>query len=182
MSKLDEKMLASKSVFKGELLHVKADRVALSSGKESIREYIVHNGAACVVPILENGNLLMERQYRYPLRREFIELPAGKIDPGETPLATAQRELFEETGYTAKEWQHLLTLHPCIGYSDERIELFLARGLSLQAFERPAEESLEVFELGLDEAQAWVSEGKITDAKTLIGILLCVQRGLLKSP
>lgn len=181
MAKLEEKTLSSEAVFDGALLHVKADRVALSNGKESIREYIVHSGAACVVPLLDNGNLVFERQYRYPLRREFIELPAGKIDPGEAPLATAQRELYEETGYTASEWQHLLTLHPCIGYSDERIELYFARGLRQQAFERPAEESLEVFELSVDEAQTWISQGKITDAKTLIGILLCIQRGLLKS-
>lgn len=181
MSKLEETTLTSEAVFDGALLHVKRDLVTLASGRESVREYIVHSGAACIVPLLDNGNILLERQYRYPLRREFIELPAGKIDPGEVPLETAQRELYEETGYTASDWQHLLTLHPCIGYSDERIELFLARGLSAQAFERPAEESLEVFELGIGEAQAWITQGKITDAKTLIGILLVVQRGLLKN-
>lgn len=181
MKPLDEITLSSESVFDGALLHVKADRVRLHNGHETKREYIVHCGAACVIAILDNGNLVFERQYRYPLRRAFIELPAGKIDPGEAPLATAQRELYEETGYVAEHWEHLMTMHPCIGYSDERIEMFLAYGLELREFERPAEESLEVFELSLDEALAWLAEGKISDAKTVIGILLLQRRRALEN-
>lgn len=181
MKHLDETTLASESVFDGVLLHVKADRVRLQNGHVTQREYIVHCGAACVVAELDNGNLVFERQFRYPLKRAFIELPAGKIDPGETPLATAQRELFEETGYVAESWQHWMTMHPCIGYSDERIEIFYARGLTLREFERPAEESLEVFEMSLEDALAGLAEGKITDAKTVIGILLLQQRRLLEN-
>lgn len=180
MNSLDEITLSSESVFQGALLHVKSDQVRLQNGHTTQREYIVHCGAACVVAELANGNIVLERQYRYPLRRAFIEIPAGKIDSGETPLATAQRELFEETGYGAQEWQHFMTLHPCIGYSDERIEMYFARGLEAREFERPVEESLEVFDLSLSEAMQWLAEGKITDAKTVIGLLWLQQRRALE--
>lgn len=181
MKDLSETTLSSEPVFDGALLHVKADQVRLHNGHITRREYIVHSGASCVVPVLDNGNIIFERQFRYPLRREFIELPAGKIDPNEAALATAQRELFEETGYVARDWQHLMTMHPCIGYSDERIEIFLARGLALREFERPAEESLEVFELSLSAALEWLAQGKITDGKTVIGILLLQQLSALEN-
>ncbi len=128
-SDLTETELASETVFKGRLMHVKRDRVRLPNGGESTREYIVHPGAVVVIPVFENGDLLLERQHRYPLHRDFIELPAGKIDPGEADLTCAQRELEEETGYTASEWREVTTIYPCIGYSDERLAFYLARGL-----------------------------------------------------
>jgi ADP-ribose pyrophosphatase len=123
-----------------------------------------------VIATLDNGRLLFERQFRYPLHRVFLELPAGKIDPGEPILDTARRELREETGYKAKSWRHLGTMHPCIGYSDERIEIFLAQGLAYVGHERDHGEFLEVIELSLTDAVASVRDGEITDAKTVTAL------------
>src|SRR4051812_3000657 len=122
-----ETPLASESVFDGKLLHVYRDRVRLPDAQEAVREYIRHPGAVTVLAFLDEHTILLERQFRYPLRRHFVELPAGKIDKGEAPLACAKRELREECGYEAAEWRHLGTLHPCIGYADEHIELYSAR-------------------------------------------------------
>ena len=123
-----------------------------------------------MLAILDNGNLLMERQFRYAPQREFYELPAGKIDHGEDILLCAQRELLEETGYVAAEWTHLTTTWPCIGYANERIEYFLARGLAHQGRQLDDGEFLEVFELPPDEAIEWVRQGKINDSKTIVGL------------
>ena len=165
---LIETPIASETVFKGRLLDVRRDRVRLPNGGEALREYIVHPGAVVVLALLDNGNLLFERQFRYPLRRVFLELPAGKIDPGENILNTARRELREETGYEASDWAHLGVMHPGIGYSDERIEIFLARGLRrVGAPQLDANEFLDLLELSPAEARQAVWEGRITDAKTI---------------
>ncbi len=165
---LIEAEIASDTVFKGRLLEVRKDRVRLPDGQESVREYIVHPGAVVILAFLDNGNLLFERQFRYPLRRVFLELPAGKIDAGEAILDTAKRELQEETGYVAREWEYLGVMHPCIGYSDERIEIFAARGLHL-AGEKQLDhnEFLDVLELSPAEAKQAVWDGRITDGKTI---------------
>ena len=165
-----ETELSSTTVFHGQLLHVKSDRVSIPEGREAVREYIVHPGAVLVVPVLEDGSLVFERQFRYPLRRAFIEFPAGKIDPGEDPFVTGQRELLEETGYTAQQWQYLGTLHPCIGYSDERILVYLASGLAAGEHRRDHDEALEIFNLSLAEALDLVRSGDITDGKTMIAL------------
>ncbi len=167
---LEEKPLSSETVFCGSLLHVKRDRVLLPNGNETGREYIVHPGAVLIIPVLGNGNLLFERQFRYPLRCSFLELPAGKIDPHETTLETGQRELLEETGYSANQWQLLATLHPCIGYSDERILIYLATGLTPGHHRRDEDETLELLELSLDEAMQAMRKGEITDGKTMVAL------------
>ncbi len=167
---LTETEVASETVFHGNLLHVKRDRVVLPNGSETGREYIVHPGAVLVVPILDDGQLVFERQFRYPLRNIFIELPAGKIDPNEDPLETGKRELLEETGYTARDWRYLTTLHPCIGYSDERILVYLATGLQAGDHRRDHDESLEIFTLSLEAAMQAMQRGEITDGKSMIAL------------
>lgn len=167
---LSETEISSETVFRGSLLHVKHDRVRLPNGAETGREYIVHPGAVLVVPVLDNGNLVFERQFRYPLRKTFIELPAGKIDPDEDILVTGQRELLEETGYTASDWRYLAALHPCIGYSDEVIHIFLASGLQAGEHRRDHDEALEVFELSLADAMDALRRGEISDGKTMIAL------------
>ncbi|MEO7559656.1 MAG: NUDIX hydrolase [Nitrosospira sp.] len=167
---LTETPVSSRKVFDGNLLHVYQDQARLPDGKVKVREYITHPGAVVIIPLLDNGELVLERQYRYPLHRDFFELPAGKIDPGEDPLLCAQRELLEETGYTAKSWRYLATLHPCIGYSDEKLIYYLAQGLSFQGANLDEGEHLEVFTLALPTALEWVKSGEITDNKSVSGL------------
>jgi ADP-ribose pyrophosphatase len=169
-SVLTETELDSETVFKGRLMHVKRDRVRLPNGGESTREYIVHPGAVVVIPVFDNGDLLLERQHRYPLHRDFIELPAGKIDAGEDDLTCAQRELEEETGYTASEWRQVTTIYPCIGYSDERLAFYLARGLMEGNHGRDPDEFLEILRVPFGEAMDWVRSGKICETKTVVGL------------
>jgi len=167
---LKETRLDSKPVYEGDFIKVFKDNVQLPDGSTGMREHIVHPGAVAVLAILDNGNLLMERQFRYAPHRVFIELPAGKIDHGEDILLTAQRELLEETGYIASQWTHLTTAWPCIGFSDERMEYFLARGLTYQEQHLDEGEFLEVFELSLSDALDLIRQGKINDSKTMVGI------------
>ena len=167
---LKETRLNSVVVYDGHFIKVHKDSARLPDGSVSTREYISHPGAVAILALLDNGNLVMERQFRYALRREFIELPAGKIDHGEDILITAQRELLEETGYAAREWTHLTTAWPCIGYADERMEYFMARGLTHHGSKLDDGEFLEVFELSLTEALEWIRQGKISDSKTIVGL------------
>ncbi len=168
---LTEHRVSGTAVFDGKLLHVRRDVVRLPDGSEAVREYIVHPGAVTIIPLLDSGELVLERQFRYPLGRELVELPAGKIDPGESTLATARRELLEETGYSARSWARVTTIHPLCAYSNEGIELWLARGLRHEGRRLDHGEFLETFTLALPEAVEWVRSGRITDAKTIVGIL-----------
>jgi len=158
-------------VYDGGLLKVHRDIVSLPDGTQGSREFIRHPGAVAVVALFDDGSVLLERQFRYPHDRDFIEIPAGKLEPGEPHLDTAKRELLEETGYTAVEWRRLCVLHTAIGYTDEGIELFLARHLTLQARKLDAGEFLEVFQLPFGEAVEMVRDGRITDAKTVAALL-----------
>lgn len=172
---LTESRIDSASVFDGGLLKVYRDRVRLPDGGEGFREYVRHPGAVVILARLVNGNYLFERQFRYPVGKVFLELPAGKIDPGEPIHLTAERELLEETGYQAGSWQHLGVMHPCIGYADEKIEIFLAEELTrLSGPQLDEGEFLEVLELSLDEAIAAVWSGEITDGKTITALFWAV--------
>lgn len=169
---LHEQQLETERVFDGVLLKVSRDRVRLPDGKVSVREYIRHPGAVVVVAVMPDGRLVFERQFRYPLGRSFIELPAGKIDPNESIQDCAIRELREETGFEASEWKHLGVMHPCIGYSDERIEVFFAHGLTQVERALDDGEFLEVMALSHAEAVAAVLDGRITDSKTITALFL----------
>jgi ADP-ribose pyrophosphatase len=168
---LAETFLDGEEVFSGKLLKVQRDRVRLPDGTQGAREYIRHPGAVAIVALFDDGRVLLERQFRYPLRRVFIEIPAGKLEAGEDPLETGQRELLEETGYVAAEWRKLGIIHNAIGYSDEVIEIWLARGLEMRQPALAEGEFLEVFSLPLNEAQAMARDGRITDVKTITGLL-----------
>ena len=168
---LVETFLEGELVFSGNLVRLHRDRVRLPDGGEAVREYIRHPGAVVILALLDDGQVVLERQFRYPHGRVFVELPAGKRDAGEDPASAARRELQEETGYVAKEWRRLGVIHNAIAYSDEGIELWLARGLEKRAAKLEAGEFLEVFTLPLAEAQAMVRDGRITDAKSVAGLL-----------
>ncbi|OAM51197.1 NUDIX hydrolase [Methylovorus sp. MM2] len=168
---LIETTISSEVIAQGGMLKVNRDQVRLPNGGVGQREYVIHPGAVIVIPLLDNGNLLLERQFRYPLNQVFIELPAGKIDAGEDILVTAQRELLEETGYTASEWIYLSSQHPCIGYSNEVIYTYLARGLQEGQHNRDEDEALQLFEASLDECLNMIQSGEITDGKTIITLM-----------
>jgi ADP-ribose pyrophosphatase len=168
---LREVAVSSEQVWQGRFLDVRRDTVALPNGAQTTREYIVHNGAVMVVPVLDDGRLVMERQYRYPMGRVMLEFPAGKIDDGEAPFVCGVRELEEETGYRAREWARAGVLHNAIAYSSERIEIWFARGLTRGAAKLDDEEFLEIVTHSEAEIEAMCASGGITDAKTLIGLL-----------
>jgi ADP-ribose pyrophosphatase len=166
---LKEVRLDGGLAYDGSFLKVQRDTVRLPNGQSATREYIHHPGAVVILPMFDDGSILLERQFRYPLDRVFIEFPAGKIDPGEEALACAKRELLEETGYTASDWQFVCTIHNAIAYADEHLDIFLARGLTAGERKLDEEEFLEVFHASIDELLGWVKEGKVTDVKTVIG-------------
>lgn len=166
---LREEPLDSERVFEGVFLRVERDRVRLPDGKTALREYIRHPGAVMIIALFDDGRIVLERQFRYPLHRSFIEFPAGKIDAGEPPLQCAIRELREETGYVAERWQHVCTLHNAIAYSDEGIEIYLATGLTAGERKLDDGEFLDVITLPAEVLLDAVRRGEITDVKTMLG-------------
>ena len=168
---LTERTLESQLAFEGTFLRLYLDRVRSADGHVGTREYIRHPGAVMIIPLLPDGSVVLERQFRYPLKRTVIEFPAGKIDTGESPLQCAQRELLEETGYRASKWSYFGGLHNAIAYSDEKIEMFLAEDLVHEGASLDAGETLEVFTERWQQLSQWVHDGTVTDAKTMLGVM-----------
>ena len=166
-----EHTVSSKLAYDGGLLKVKRDEVRLPDGHIAWREYVLHPGAVMVLAFKDDDTILLERQYRYPKHRHFVELPAGKLEKDEEPLRTAQRELIEECGYEAEQWWHITTIDPCIGYSNEVIHLYGARGFRHVGAKLDVGEHLEVFEARIADALEWIRDGIITDTKTTLGLL-----------
>ncbi len=171
MSDLKEDKISSTQIFSGKLIDLYLDNVRLPNGKQSTREWLNHPGAVCLVPILNNGDILLIRQFRYGPREEFIEIPAGKLDKNEEPLKCGLRELEEETGYKSNKLTFLTNIHPAIGFSNEKMWMYLAEELELSEKKLDDDEFLELLPTPLNVALEWVFSGKITDVKTIIGIL-----------
>ena len=168
---LIETTVSSQTVYRGHFLELRRDEVALPDGAMAAREYVIHPGAVMIVAVLPDGRLVMERQYRYPVRQTMIEFPAGKLDAGEGGLACAQRELWEETGYKARRWAKAGVMHPVIGYATEVIEIWFAQDLTLGERHLDAGEFLDVFAASQDELESWMQTGQLTDAKTIVGMM-----------
>lgn len=168
---LRETCVQSREAYRGRFLQVRQDDIALPDGATSYREYIVHPGAVMVIPVLDDGRLVMERQYRYPLHRACLEFPAGKLEAGEPGIVCGVRELFEETGFQAAEWAYAGELHNAIAYSSERIEVWFARGLTAGERQLDAGEFLDVFVATEEQLSDWVRDGLVSDAKTMIALL-----------
>lgn len=171
IDRLAEQTLDSRLAFEGDFLRLYVDNIRAADGHLGTREYLRHPGAVMIVPLLPDGQVVLERQYRYPLKRTAIEFPAGKIDAGEDPLACAKRELMEETGYRAGRWSYLGGLHNAIAYCDEKIEMYLAEDLTHEGAALDAGETLEVFTATWQQLLQWVREGTVTDVKTMLGVM-----------
>lgn len=164
---LREHTVRREKLLEGRFLQVVRDIVSLPDGGESYREYIQHPGAVVIVPLLDDGRVVLERQYRHPVGQVMMEFPAGKLNPGEDPLRCARRELLEETGYTAREWAHAGSMHPCIGYADESIGIWFARGLIPGLRQLDEAEFLDVITATPGQLLTWCRQGQVTDGKTL---------------
>ncbi len=172
MSDLTEAELSSEQLVDGVLLKAFRDEVRLPNGQTSVREWIDHPGASAIVPVFEDGRTLLVRQFRYPPRRAFLEVPAGKIDaPGEAPADVAARELEEETGWRAGRFEHVGTAYPCIGYSNEQIHVFTAHDLDRGTQALADGEFVEVVELDFAEALARARRGDLQDMKTVTALV-----------
>ena len=171
-----EKTMSSEIVYTGEFLQVKRDVSLLVDGSEAKRENVVHPGAAMIIPLFKDRSILLERQYRYAVGIHCIEFPAGRSERGEDPITTAKRELVEETGYLADTWENLGLIHPGVGYTNEKIHIFLAKNLKMTNVARDEGEFLETFRISLDDAIVKLKAGEITDAKTIVGLFKLLER------
>lgn len=167
---LAEQTLDDRLMYEGDYLKLHRATVQLPNGATSYREYLKHPGAVMIIPLFENGDVLLERQYRYPMRKVFIEFPAGKKDAGEAPLETAKRELLEETGYRDERYTHVTDIHNALAYCDEVIHFYLADGL-IQAGEQQLDDNefVQVLRVPLSQLMTWIKNGWVSDVKTQLG-------------
>lgn len=168
---LTETRLTSERIYEGRILNLRRDKVRLPNGREASREVVEHPGAVAIIALDAEKNVYLVRQYRYPINRVTLEIPAGKLDAGEEPVACARRELAEEVGLAAAEWKPLLTFYSTPGFSDEVMHLFLATGLRPHREKADEDEFLEIVRVPLAEAATMALEGGIQDAKSITGIL-----------
>ncbi len=171
MTDLKESRITTEVVYKGDFLDVRRDEVLLPNGETGTREWINHPGAVVIIPILPNGKIALIKQFRYAARSEFLELPAGKLDEGEDPKACAFRELEEEIGYRAGKMQFIANIHPAIGFANEIMSIYLAEDLKKTNYNRDKDEFIELIPTKMEEALNLVWENKITDVKSIIGLL-----------
>lgn len=167
---LDEAFVSRKEIFKGKILKISVDTIKLPNGREACRELAKHPGAVAVIAKTDTDELILVKQFRYPINSVLYEIPAGKLDPDEAPLACAKRELSEETGYTAKNWQLLGSIVTTPGFSDEVIHIFLATGLELYQQHPDEDEFVEVESFVFAQIKNMIISGEIYDAKTLSAI------------
>lgn len=172
---LGEKTVSSREIFTGKIIKVKVDTVVMPDGRQSTREIVEHRGAVAIVPVDEDNQVWMVRQYRKPVEKVLLEIPAGTMEEGEEPLLCAQRELGEETGLRAEKWEKILSYYSAPGFSDEILHLYLATGLTEGPTNPDSDEFLEVVKIPLEQAYASIFEGTIIDGKSIIGIQYAVK-------
>jgi len=166
-----ERVVSSRTIYRGKLLNLRLDEVLLSSGRRAEREIVVHPGASAILPIIKPGKILMVRQYRHPVGEVLLEIPAGTLKPGEDPMACAARELEEETGYRAGKLAHLITIYPTPGYSSEILHIYLARDLRRGVQAPEMDENISVIEMSINQVLDEIRDGRIRDSKTIVAIL-----------
>lgn len=166
-----EKTLTSEYVFKGKVIDVRRDDIEISNGHKSIREVVEHSGGVTMLAVKDNGNVLLVRQFRYPIKSVSLELPAGKLEPNENPDLAAKRELEEETGYVSDNWIKLGYIYTSVGFCDEKLHLYLARDLKFKKENPDEDEIIECEEYSLEEVMDMINNGIINDAKTICTIL-----------
>jgi ADP-ribose pyrophosphatase len=173
---LFEKTVEKKTLYRGRIVNVRVDSVALHNGKIVTREVVEHPGGVAVLPYDEDGTVTLVRQYRYPAQEVLLEAPAGKLEPGEDPEICGRRELHEEAGFTAKSFERLVVMQPSPGYCQELLYLYLARDLTFVGLKPDENEFLDIVKLPFSEALQMASNGQITDAKTALAILMTARK------
>ncbi len=171
MTKFKEKTITSQNIYKGKILNLRVDEIELPDGRNSKREIVEHSGGVTIIAITDDNEILLVKQYRKPAEDVLLEIPAGKLEPGEAPLSCAKRELVEETGYQTDEIKKLFSFYTSPGYSNEIIHLFIARGLTFIGQDTDSDEFIEVVKIKKQEIMGLINSGKIRDSKTIIGLL-----------
>ncbi|MEC9488075.1 MAG: NUDIX hydrolase [Halanaerobium sp.] len=176
MDELKERVVATEDIYQGKIINVRKDKVMLPDGRHSYREIVEHSGAVAVIPLAADGRVILIRQYRAPVGRVLLEVPAGKLEPGEAALACARRELLEETGYQAERLSRLTGFYTSPGFANEYIHLFLAEGLEYVGARRDSDEFIQVETYSLDGIKDLLAREELEDAKTMLALSLLLYR------